>query len=225
MTSEEMFDGFSVAAGDDRFGEHVKLGGEPNDCKVSAQDTAGALAIFEFAGAGGGPRHLHYDQEEWIYVLDGEIELVIGEKQLRLGAGESVFIPRKVPRVWGCVNGKPSKIIDVYQPRQDGGVLPNRRKSSRHPHPRAGDQPNLDRGTDCHAAPVVRSPRNGSAWPAAPGRVGEGQTEPCSVRHHCDWRQSPLATLRDQRRTDASDGPEAFHNRRNGSAHASAVIR
>src|SRR5213595_3896602 len=39
MKSEEMFAGFSVAAGSDRFGEQIKLGGEPLDCKVSAQDT------------------------------------------------------------------------------------------------------------------------------------------------------------------------------------------
>src|SRR5579871_776248 len=39
MKSEEMFAGFSVAAGKDRFGVDVKLGGEPNDCKVSSQDT------------------------------------------------------------------------------------------------------------------------------------------------------------------------------------------
>src|SRR5580658_8421567 len=37
MKSKEMFVGFSVAAGDDRFGEHIKLGGEANDCKVSRQ--------------------------------------------------------------------------------------------------------------------------------------------------------------------------------------------
>src|SRR6202011_2575974 len=48
MKSEEMFAGFSVAAGNDRFGEHIKLGGEWNDCKVSPQDTEGAMCIFEF---------------------------------------------------------------------------------------------------------------------------------------------------------------------------------
>src|SRR5581483_835643 len=35
MKSEEMFVGFSVGAGKDRFDEGIKLGGEPNDCKVS----------------------------------------------------------------------------------------------------------------------------------------------------------------------------------------------
>src|SRR6266436_3831407 len=43
MKTNEMFAGFSVAAGNDRFGEQIKLGGEPNDCKVSAKDTGGAM--------------------------------------------------------------------------------------------------------------------------------------------------------------------------------------
>ncbi len=116
MKSKDMFVGFSVAAGNDRFGEHIKLGGEPNDCKVSAQDTDGAMCVFEFTGGGGGPRHLHYDQDEWIYILAGEFEFRVGDKQLRVGAGESVFLPRKVPHMWGCVSGQPGKIINVYQP-------------------------------------------------------------------------------------------------------------
>ena len=116
MNSKEMFAGFRVAAGDDRFGEQIRLGGDPNDCKVSAKDTDSAMCIFEFTGGGGGPRHLHHDQGEWIYVIDGTIDLLVGEARLRLGAGESVFIPRKVSHAWGCVVGKPSKIINVYQP-------------------------------------------------------------------------------------------------------------
>jgi quercetin dioxygenase-like cupin family protein len=52
----------------------------------------------------------------WIYVIDGKIDRLIGKTRLRLGAGESVFIPRKVPRGWGCVGDTPSKIINVYQP-------------------------------------------------------------------------------------------------------------
>ena len=75
MQSEEMFLGFSVAAGKDGYGEEIKLGGEPNDCKVSARDTDGAMCVFEFTGGGGGPRHLHHDQDEWIYILMASINL------------------------------------------------------------------------------------------------------------------------------------------------------
>jgi DNA-binding transcriptional MerR regulator/quercetin dioxygenase-like cupin family protein len=119
MKSQEMFVGFSVAAGKDRFNEHIKLGGpggEPNDCKVSGKDTDGAMCVFEFTGTSGGPPHRHYDQDEWIYIVEGEFEVHVGDKQFHLSAGESVFMPRKVAHMWGWVSGKPGKIINVYQP-------------------------------------------------------------------------------------------------------------
>jgi DNA-binding transcriptional MerR regulator len=116
MKSKEMFAGFSVAAGEDRFDEQIKLGGEPVDCKVSARDTNGAMCVFEWTGGSGGPRHFHYDLDEWIYVIDGELEFQVGDKRFRAGTGESVFLPRKVGHAWACVGGKPCKIINVYQP-------------------------------------------------------------------------------------------------------------
>ena len=117
MKSKEMFVGFSVAAGDDRFSEHIKLNGHSlNDCKVSAQDTDGATCIFEFTGRSGGPRHLHYEQDEWIYVLGGEFDFQVGEKRFQVGPGESVFLPRNVAHVWTCANEKPGKIINMFQP-------------------------------------------------------------------------------------------------------------
>ncbi|MCD6049103.1 MAG: skgA-A [Verrucomicrobia bacterium] len=116
MKSEEMFVGFSVAAGKDRFDEHIKLGGEPNDCKVSAKDTGGAMCVFEFTGSGSGPRHRHRDQDEWIYVIAGELDFEVNEKHFRVRPGESVFIPRNVGHVWAAVNDQPVKIINTYQP-------------------------------------------------------------------------------------------------------------
>jgi DNA-binding transcriptional MerR regulator len=116
MTGEEMFAGFHVAVGDDRFGEHVQLGGEPIDCKLSGQDTEGALCVFEFTGHGGGPRHRHHDQDEWIYILDGKFQFEVGDKRFQAGSGECVYIPRKVAHVWGCTEDKPGKILNMYQP-------------------------------------------------------------------------------------------------------------
>jgi DNA-binding transcriptional MerR regulator/quercetin dioxygenase-like cupin family protein len=119
MKTEELFQGFSVAAGDDRFGEHIKLGGpkgEPVDCKLSSQDTAGEMCIFELSSDAGWPQHLHKDQDEWIYVIAGEIEVQIDKQQFRVGPGESVFIPRNVAHLWGNLSGQPGKVINVYQP-------------------------------------------------------------------------------------------------------------
>lgn len=121
MQAEELFAGFHVAAGDDRFGEHITLGelGETNDCKVSARDTNGAMCIFEFSGGGGGPRHRHREQDEWVYVLEGACSFEVGAERLRLAAGESVFIPRMTPHAWSCALGAFCKILNVYSPAGD----------------------------------------------------------------------------------------------------------
>jgi DNA-binding transcriptional MerR regulator len=119
MKSQEMFVGFSIAAGEDRFNEQIRLGGpggEPSDCKVSSTDTNGAMCIFEFTGASGGPPHLHFEQDEWVYVVEGEFEFHVGDKRFDLVAGESVFMPRQVAHMWNCVSDKPGRIINVYQP-------------------------------------------------------------------------------------------------------------
>jgi DNA-binding transcriptional MerR regulator/quercetin dioxygenase-like cupin family protein len=116
MSSEEIFAGFTVPVGKARFDEHIQLGGEPNDCKVSSQDTRGAMSAFEFTGTGGGPRHLHREQDEWIYVVHGELEIELDGTLRHLSPGESVFIPRHVKHGWAAAGDAPARIIDVYQP-------------------------------------------------------------------------------------------------------------
>jgi len=116
MDKEELFAGFVLAAEDDRFGAAVTLRGEPVTCKVSAADTNGAMCVFEFTGRGCGPRHLHRDQDEWVYVVDGEFECLVGETRVRVGAGGSVFIPRGVSHAWESPAPEPGRVINVFQP-------------------------------------------------------------------------------------------------------------
>ncbi len=116
MKSEELFTGFSVAAGKDRFNEGFDRDGTTIDCKVSGKDTGGAMCVLELNNTGW-PRHLNPEQDEWIYVVEGEVELEIGQKRFHLGARESMFIPRNVEHVLGgALGGAPVKIINTYQP-------------------------------------------------------------------------------------------------------------
>jgi len=112
MKTEEMFLGFSVGAGKDRFDEGFNRYGTTIDCKVSGKDTGGAICVLEVNNTGW-PRHVNRDQDEWVYVVDGEVEAEIGKKRFRLGARESIFIPRNVEHTWG---GIPSRTINTYQP-------------------------------------------------------------------------------------------------------------
>jgi DNA-binding transcriptional MerR regulator len=111
MKSEELFAGFSVAAGKDRFDEGFDRDGTKIDCKVSAKDTNGAMCVLEINNSGW-TRHKNPQQDEWVYVVDGEVELVVGKRRFRLAARESTFIPRNVEHAWGGA----AKVINTYQP-------------------------------------------------------------------------------------------------------------
>jgi uncharacterized cupin superfamily protein len=114
MKSEELFMGFSIGAGKDRFNDGFNRYGTTIDCKVSGKDTGGAMCVLEVNNTGW-PRHVNRDQDEWIYVVDGELELEIGKKRLHLGTRESILIPRNVEHAWAAVSA-PSKILNTYQP-------------------------------------------------------------------------------------------------------------
>ena len=111
MKSEELFMGFNIAAGKDRFNDGFNRHGTTIDCKVSGKDTGGAMCVLEVNNTGW-PRHVNRDQDEWIYVVDGEVELEIGKKRVHLGTRESMFIPRNIEHAWAGS----AKIINTYQP-------------------------------------------------------------------------------------------------------------
>ena len=114
MKSEELFTGFSIGAGKDRFNDGFNRNGTTIDCKVSGKDTGGAMCVLE-VNETGWPRHVNRDQDEWIYVVDGEVELEIRKKRFHLGTRESMFIPRNIEHAWTAVS-VPAKIINTYQP-------------------------------------------------------------------------------------------------------------
>lgn len=95
--------GFIIKAGESRFGERTPFRGiNPNDLKVSSKDTGGALAIFEYTGKQkvGPSYHVHFDQDEIFYVLEGEYLFQVGDEKLTARAGDTVFGPRNVPHTW-----------------------------------------------------------------------------------------------------------------------------
>jgi len=106
-----------VTAAEDRFGEHRGLGVSVMDFKVGAQDGS-ALFILEntFHQKGGPARHLHYDQEEWFYALEGEFIVEVGPERFSLKAGDSLLAPRRVPHVWAYVGDARGRMLIVFSP-------------------------------------------------------------------------------------------------------------
>lgn len=106
-----------VLAGEDRFGEHRGLGVSHIDFKVLPEDSQGLLVLENTFHAKGGPaRHLHTEQDEYFYALEGEFLLEVGGESFRLKPGDSLFAPRRVPHVWAFVGDGRGRILITFSP-------------------------------------------------------------------------------------------------------------
>jgi quercetin dioxygenase-like cupin family protein len=113
--------GFKVAAGDARFGVHYKMKGvtlNTLDIKISGKDTESDLAVFEQTGLtpkGGPPLHIHPNQDEWFYIIEGEYLFQVGEDKYAMKPGDTIFLPRKVKHAFVQLTDK-GKMIVSYLP-------------------------------------------------------------------------------------------------------------
>lgn len=107
-----------VGAGEDRFGHAHTLGFSSLGFKVGGSETGNNLFILEHRGLqpGGGPAlHLHYSQEEWFYVMEGEVAFQVGDQRVKLKPGESVLAPRRVPHTFSAV-GQVGRMLIAFCP-------------------------------------------------------------------------------------------------------------
>lgn len=107
-----------VGAGEDYSGHPHSLGFSSILFKVPASGTGGGLFVMEHTHLvpGGPPLHLHLDQEEWFYVMEGDVAFQVGEQRLELRAGESVLAPRRVPHTFSSVGTTPGRLIIAFCP-------------------------------------------------------------------------------------------------------------
>jgi mannose-6-phosphate isomerase-like protein (cupin superfamily) len=107
-----------VGAGEDRFGQAHSLGFSSILFKVAASETTGGLFVMEHSHLmpGGPALHLHLNQEEWFYMIEGEAVFQVGEQRLHLHAGESVLAPRRVPHAFSSVGATPGRMLIAFCP-------------------------------------------------------------------------------------------------------------
>ena len=107
-----------VGAGRDRLGETHSLGFSTIQFKVLPRETGSGLFVIEHTGLGHGgpPVHFHLHQDEWFYVMEGEVAFQLGEQRLHLHAGESVLGPRRVPHTFSSMGAAPSRVLLAFCP-------------------------------------------------------------------------------------------------------------
>lgn len=111
--------GLKVDAGKDRKDKPISLfEGDTFYTKVSTTDTDGDVYVFESVRVkeGGPSFHLHYEQDEFWYILKGEFLFKIGEEKFIAKTGDTVFGPRNVPHAFAKVGEGEAKLLMFFQP-------------------------------------------------------------------------------------------------------------
>jgi quercetin dioxygenase-like cupin family protein len=104
----------SLGAGE---GEALWFFGGLTTIKSSAETTGGRVGVTEnLAPRGSGsPLHVHRREDEWFYVMEGELTFWVGGEVIVAGAGAFVYGPRDVPHTF-IVSSEQARFLLVVEP-------------------------------------------------------------------------------------------------------------
>jgi quercetin dioxygenase-like cupin family protein len=98
-------------------GEAIWFLGVLATIKSSAETTGGRVAVIEHLApqGSGSPLHVHHNEDEWFYVLDGELTFWVGGQVINAAAGAFVYGPRDVPHTF-TVTSPQARFLLVAEP-------------------------------------------------------------------------------------------------------------
>ena len=67
--------------------------------------------------------HLHENEDESFYVLEGEFNFQIGDDVVRSGAGSFVFVPKGILHKFSVAGDRPGRLMFLHTPPLDGFFL------------------------------------------------------------------------------------------------------
>ena len=99
-------------------GLHQNILGDIQTIKLSGKDTAGKFTIFENNNPPGVgiPLHVHTNEDEVFRILEGEMEFIVEGNTNLLKAGDTIFLPRKIPHSFRVVGEQNAKAIVTIIP-------------------------------------------------------------------------------------------------------------
>ncbi len=86
--------------------------------KVSSEDTGGMYALTDSVvlPQGEAPLHVHHREDEAFWVLEGELEILVGEDTFRASAGSFVHLPKGVGHAYKNVGTGPARFLTLIVP-------------------------------------------------------------------------------------------------------------
>lgn len=97
-------------------GASTSLGGLGVIHKLSGQDTAGSFSIVEHPlqlDTLGAAPHMHLNEDEYSFVLEGEVGIQIGEQEFTATSGAYILKPRGIPHTFWNAGAQPARIVEI----------------------------------------------------------------------------------------------------------------
>jgi quercetin dioxygenase-like cupin family protein len=100
--------------------ERVRFGANALAFPLTGADTGGAYSLTDFTmappPAPGPPAHVHEDADECVYVLEGSLEMGIGDEVIAGTAGAVMLAPRGTRHSLANVGASPARFIVILSP-------------------------------------------------------------------------------------------------------------
>jgi uncharacterized cupin superfamily protein len=94
--------------------------------RLTGADTGGAYSLVEYdapPGAEGPPAHIHEGTEEYIFVLEGNLDIVLGDRHTLAGPGDGVLVPRGALHTFYNSSSEPVRFLTLLKPGGFEGLL------------------------------------------------------------------------------------------------------
>jgi mannose-6-phosphate isomerase-like protein (cupin superfamily) len=85
---------------------------------LSTSETQGTLAVFEdtVAPGFGPPRHIHHNQDETFFFVEGFFDVEVDGQLFHMKAGDVAFIPKGAVHAWKNVGEVTGRLRYVFSP-------------------------------------------------------------------------------------------------------------
>lgn len=100
-------------------GNRLTMGSSEVIFKAVGADIHGHLGLFENLIHPGGTApgvHIHRHMEEMFYVLEGEVEILVGTRTVQGQSGAFVLVPRNTPHAFANRGTTPAKLLIMFCP-------------------------------------------------------------------------------------------------------------
>jgi len=106
-------------------GRSLHLSGDTYTFKALGEDTGGSLVLLEarVPPLGGPPPHIHHAEDEFFWLLEGELEFLTNGRTFTANAGSFVYVPKGTTHCFKNVGTQTTRMLAAFTPAGIEGMF------------------------------------------------------------------------------------------------------